>query len=273
MLHRNGSRRRPPRPRTAPATTPAPWPARASRPCPRSRPPRPPTCPPGWPPPTSSGTRWWPAGATLGAPARGARLRIEDVEGDGCAGLLLHRADRTAERLNVADTVKVQWQAYLGVGLAPALRPGSGAGRHRGGHVRPPRRLVRHEHAGGQRGPLRRRRRWTGSSPNGRDHFAVALLKHGLERRDVAPNINLFKGVRVEPDGVAHLRRRPAAGHPRHPAGRAPAARHRRGRAPTPSTLAPTTTPPGCGSPRGGAHRRPPTIPLAPRPPRRSGPT
>ncbi len=40
-----------------------------------------------------------------------------------------------------------------------------------------------------------------GSSPNGRDLFALALLKHGLERRDVAPNINLFKGVRVEPDG------------------------------------------------------------------------
>ena len=40
-----------------------------------------------------------------------------------------------------------------------------------------------------------------GNCPNGRDHFAVALAKHGLARRDVAPNVNLFKGVKVQPDG------------------------------------------------------------------------
>jgi uncharacterized protein YcgI (DUF1989 family) len=41
-----------------------------------------------------------------------------------------------------------------------------------------------------------------GPCPNGRDHMAVALLKHGLDRRDVAPNVNLFKGVRVAADGT-----------------------------------------------------------------------
>ena len=46
----------------------------------------------------------------------GAKLRLTDLDGDTCAGLGLHRADRPAERLNVADTVKVQWQAYLGPG-------------------------------------------------------------------------------------------------------------------------------------------------------------
>jgi uncharacterized protein YcgI (DUF1989 family) len=40
-----------------------------------------------------------------------------------------------------------------------------------------------------------------GPCPNGRDHFGVALAKHGLDRRDIAPNLNLFKGVRVQADG------------------------------------------------------------------------
>ncbi|HET6951218.1 MAG TPA: DUF1989 domain-containing protein, partial [Acidimicrobiales bacterium] len=38
---------------------------------------------------------------------RGTHVRLLDVAGDTCAGLLLHRADRPAERLNVADTVKL----------------------------------------------------------------------------------------------------------------------------------------------------------------------
>ena len=54
--------------------------------------------------------------ADAGDADRGARVRLVDVAGDTCAGLLLHRADHPAERLNVADTVKVQWQAYPGPG-------------------------------------------------------------------------------------------------------------------------------------------------------------
>jgi hypothetical protein len=30
-------------------------------------------------------------------------------------------------------------------------------------------------------------------------------MKHGLERRDVPPNVNLFKSVRVHDDGSLHL--------------------------------------------------------------------
>ena len=48
--------------------------------------------------------------------ARGTRLRLTDVAGAACAHLLLWRADAPWERLNVADTVKVPWQAYLGAG-------------------------------------------------------------------------------------------------------------------------------------------------------------
>lgn len=48
--------------------------------------------------------------------ARGTELRLTDLRGDACAHLLLYAADRPWERLNVADTVKVQWNAYLGEG-------------------------------------------------------------------------------------------------------------------------------------------------------------
>lgn len=48
--------------------------------------------------------------------ARGTELRLTDLSGDACAHLLLYAADRPWERLNVADTVKVQWNAYLGEG-------------------------------------------------------------------------------------------------------------------------------------------------------------
>lgn len=48
--------------------------------------------------------------------ARGTELRLTDLHGDACAHLLLFAADRPWERLNVADTVKVQWNAYLGEG-------------------------------------------------------------------------------------------------------------------------------------------------------------
>src|SRR3954471_9486188 len=47
---------------------------------------------------------------------RGARLRLVDLKGDACASLLVFNAEMPTERLNVADTVKVQWNAYLGEG-------------------------------------------------------------------------------------------------------------------------------------------------------------
>ncbi|MGY6499269.1 MAG: urea amidolyase associated protein UAAP1 [Acidimicrobiales bacterium] len=130
----------------------------------------------------------------------GARLRLTDDEGDACAGIVLHRADRPTERLNVADTVKVQWQAYMGPGslllsglgrvLAALLEDTSG----------------RHDALCGTSTEAANRARYgdgrpSGPHPNGRDHLAAALIKHGLGRRDVAPNVNLFKGASVDPDG------------------------------------------------------------------------
>jgi uncharacterized protein YcgI (DUF1989 family) len=47
---------------------------------------------------------------------RGVHLRIADLTGDTNANLVLHHAARPHERLNVADTVKLQWNAYPGAG-------------------------------------------------------------------------------------------------------------------------------------------------------------
>ena len=40
------------------------------------------------------------------------------------------------------------------------------------------------------------------ASPNGRDLLCLGLAKHGLGRRDLPPNVNLFTGVRVADDGA-----------------------------------------------------------------------
>lgn len=138
---------------------------------------------------------------------RGARVRLIDVEGDTCAGLLLHRADAPAERLNVADTVKLQWQAYPGPGYLLL----SDMGRVLATMIEDT--CACHDTFCGTSNHLDNARRYGdgsahGPSPAGRDRFTVALAKHGLTERDVAPNINLFTGVVVEADGSVTLQRR-----------------------------------------------------------------
>ena len=41
----------------------------------------------------------------------------------------------------------------------------------------------------------------SGAYPNGRDRLLLGSAKHGLQRRDVHPCVNLFKGTRIEADG------------------------------------------------------------------------
>jgi urea carboxylase-associated protein 2 len=143
-------------------------------------------------------------GSTSKVLARGTHLRIEDSDGDGCVGILLHRAGQTAERLNIADTVKVQWQAYPSAGSILLSDLGrvmmsiveDSSGRH-DAFCGTSNRLTN----GGRYGDGEA----DGPSPNGRDRFAVALIKQGMDRRDVAPNLNLFKGVTVADDGTITL--------------------------------------------------------------------
>lgn len=141
----------------------------------------------------------------------GARMRLTDLEGDGCAALMVHAAHNTAERLNVADTVKVQWQAYLGQGMA--LLSGMGrvlasivedtSGRHDAlcGVATAADNAARY----GEGGP------W-GATPAARDRLLLGLAKFGLSRRDLPPAISLFKGVRVAAGGELEFAGDPSPG-------------------------------------------------------------
>lgn len=132
---------------------------------------------------------------------RGARLRLIDLKGDACASILIFNADMPTERLNVADTVKVQWNAYLGRGklllsdmgrvLMSVLEDSAGT----------------HDTFCGTSNAATNDSRYgnganSGPNPNGRDRFLLGVAKHGLQRRDVHPCVNLFKGTRIEADGT-----------------------------------------------------------------------
>ncbi len=114
---------------------------------------------------------------------RGTRLRLADPDGGACAHLLLFRADASWERLNVADTMKVPWQAYLGAGH-PLL---SDQGRVLATVV---------ADSSGHHDLL------CGLPAAGQPTMLLAALKHGMDIRDVAPSATLFKGVRVEDTGA-----------------------------------------------------------------------
>ncbi|WP_333772967.1 urea amidolyase associated protein UAAP1 [Streptomyces sp. IBSBF 3136] len=133
--------------------------------------------------------------------ARGTRLRFDDPTGDACAHLLLFNALEPVERLNVADTQKVPWQAYLsenhpllsGDGRVLAVVSADSSGRH-------------DAFCGTTTDAWNERKygdaRPEGPSPSGRGLFLKAAAKHGLGRRDLPPSVSIFQGVRVEADGT-----------------------------------------------------------------------
>jgi hypothetical protein len=140
---------------------------------------------------------------------RGAVVRLEDLEGDACAHVAVHHAALPDERLNLADTTKVQWQMYPTAGsvlLSDRGRVlmaiiGDTSGRHDTICSAPNRADHDVKYGNGSvEGPY----------PNARDRLLVALAKFGLGRRDLGPTISFFKGVRVGTDGGLLLDDAPA---------------------------------------------------------------
>jgi uncharacterized protein len=141
---------------------------------------------------------------------RGARLRLEDLHGDACVSMLLFNSERPIERLNVADTIKVQWCAYLAAGrlllsdmgrvLASVLE--DTAGTH-------------DAFCGASNEASNARKYGSGANwsaqPNARDRLLLGAAKFGLGRRDVHPCVNWFKGVRIAGDGTTELDHGPFA--------------------------------------------------------------
>ncbi|WP_078290321.1 urea amidolyase associated protein UAAP1 [Mycobacterium sp. D16R24] len=135
--------------------------------------------------------------------SRGTRLRLTDVTGSACVSVVLLRADAPWERLNVADTVKVPWQAYLGTGhpllsdqgrvLATIVADSSGHHDTFCGTT-----TLTANTAKYGAGEL------YSASPAGRELFTLAAAKHGLASRDIGPSVSLFHGIRAEADGTLH---------------------------------------------------------------------
>lgn len=146
-----------------------------------------------------------PAGGYTGKELRrGARLQLQDVHGDACVSMLVFNAERPVERLNVPDTIKVQWNAYLGPGKLLLSDMGrvllslleDGAGTHDTFCGASTARSNAQTYGDGDN--------W-GAHPNARDRLALAAAKFGLGRKDLHPCINWFKGVRIAADGATLL--------------------------------------------------------------------
>lgn len=132
--------------------------------------------------------------------SRGSRLRLRDITGTACAHLLAWRADAPHERLNVADTVKVPWQAYLTTGH-PLL---SDQGRVLATVVADDSR--HHDALCGTSTLAGNIAKYGAGSPHsgspaGREMLVLAAAKNGLTPTDVAPSLSFFHGVTVDADG------------------------------------------------------------------------
>lgn len=142
-----------------------------------------------------------PGGYTHKVLARGFRIRFDDPTGDACANVVLFNALEPSERLNVADTQKIPWQAYLGVGspllsadgraLASVIEDTSGHHDAFCGTSTDAWNLEKYGSAAPE-----------GPSPSGRALFTKAAAKHGLTSRDLPPGVSFFQGVRVDPEGT-----------------------------------------------------------------------
>ncbi len=131
---------------------------------------------------------------------RGTTVRLRDVDGAACAHLVLLRAGSPWERLNVADTTKVAWQAYLGPGtlllsdqgrvLASVVDDSSGAHDAFCGTSTLAGNVAKYGDGSPQ-----------GASPAGRELLLLAAAKEGLSARDLPPSLSFFQGVHVEGDG------------------------------------------------------------------------
>jgi uncharacterized protein len=141
---------------------------------------------------------------------RGARLRLVDLHGDACVSMLLFNAERPAERLNVADTVKVQWCAYLSGGRLLL----SDMGRVLASLLTDD--AETHDTFCGASNEASNARKYGAGAnysqrPNARDRLLLGSAKFGLGRKDVHPCVNWFKGVRIASDGATQLNYGPFA--------------------------------------------------------------
>lgn len=128
---------------------------------------------------------------------RGNTLRVTDLAGSQGVSLLAYNADNPIERLNVADTSKIQFNAFLKKGMVIYSDMGRvlfSITEDTSGY---------HDLLGGCSNASRNAAKYEGGDfwQNSRDHFLKALTRRGLGKKDIMPNLNLFSRVAVDPDG------------------------------------------------------------------------
>ncbi len=127
---------------------------------------------------------------------RGDRLRLVNTDGTGAAAMLAWNLHDASERLNHADTLKIQWSAELRRGrvlfsdmgrvMLSIVEDSSGA----------------HDALmGGSNAASTAAQYGPGPFRNTRDNFIIAALKLGRSRQDISPCVTFFAPVSVGPDG------------------------------------------------------------------------
>lgn len=128
---------------------------------------------------------------------RGTILRVEVVEPTSGVACLAYNADDTSERLNVADTVKIQWGIRLGANKVLYSDMGrvlySIVSDTCGWHDT----IV-----GGSTASTNMRKYGSAELNSSRENLLILAGRHGLSRRDVGPCVSLFSRVDVQPDGA-----------------------------------------------------------------------
>ena len=128
---------------------------------------------------------------------RGNTLRITDLEGSQGVSMLCYNADNPIERLNVADTAKIQFNAFLKKGMVLYTDMGRilfSITEDTSGY---------HDLLSGCSNAASNSKKYgDGDWKNSRDNFIKALTRRGLGKKDIMPNFNLFTRIAVKPDGA-----------------------------------------------------------------------
>lgn len=129
---------------------------------------------------------------------QGQSLRIVDLHGQQAVDALFYRADDTAERYSMQDTLQAQGAAYIGLGTSLMSNEGrpmltvtaDDCGRHdtAAGCCSCESNIVRFGEA-------------TRYMHACRENFILELGRYDMSKRDIVPNVNFFMNVPVLPDG------------------------------------------------------------------------
>lgn len=126
----------------------------------------------------------------------GETIRLQTGARPSSVALVAWRRDDTSERLNYADSVKLQWTTALQKGrlifsdmgrVMLSIVEDSGA---------------YHDALVGGSTAASNQKRYGGSHRNTRDNLLLAAAKLGLDARDVPPCVSFFSPVRVDSEGA-----------------------------------------------------------------------